>query len=178
MGHFTKWNLWTVLKVQYTITPFIIFWKGKCRKHYNPKCFIWKIPAVECHRHKWPWASTINNWMITPRNCQEKSQKCYTKLSYSYLSLQNTQTSTWIRCQTQPVLNVVKFRHSLRGLYQGSLQPSLLWGFRDLTWRQQLEDWRRFHWTLPTFDWSSVMAGGPWLVSDFIQHNVALSWAN
>ena len=46
--------------------------------------------------------------------------------------------------QTNFIHSEVKFRHSLQGIYQDSLQPSLSGVYRDLTWRQQLEDWRRF----------------------------------
>ena len=106
--------------------PFIIFLKGKCRKHYNPKCVLCgKFQQLNATGTKWPWASPINHWINTPKNCQEKSHKNATKLSYSYLSLPKTQMSTWIRCQTQQVSNVVKITHYTLGLYRGSLQPSL-----------------------------------------------------
>ena len=55
--------------------------------------------------------------------------------------------------------SVQKFRYSLYGQYQDSVQPCLKRVFRDLTWRQQLKDWGRFLWTLPTLaglQWGSV----------------------
>ena len=56
--------------------PFIIFLMGKCRKHYNPKCILCgKFQQLNATGTKWHWASTINHWMNTPKNCQEKSQK-------------------------------------------------------------------------------------------------------
>ena len=65
---FCKYN------IQYP--PFIIFLKGKCRKHYIPKWVLCgKFQQLNATGTKWPWASTINHWMNTPKNCQEKSQK-------------------------------------------------------------------------------------------------------
>ena len=73
----------------------------------------------------------------------------------------NLVTSTWM-CS-------IRILSSVGGYYPAPL--ALL--FRDLIWRQQLEDWRRFHWVFPTLaglqwwpvdhDWSLSTSSITWL---------------
>ena len=81
---------------------------------------MWKIPAIECHWHQ----VTLSQYHKPLNKHTPKLSRKITKnaklnsptLTYRF---QKTQMSTWIRCQTRPVPNVVKITHSILGLYPG-----------------------------------------------------------
>ena len=71
----------------HNIPPLLSLWRENVENIITQNVLTGKFQQLNVTGTKWPWASTINRWMNTPQNCQEKSQKFLAKLSYSYLSL-------------------------------------------------------------------------------------------